>query len=188
MNKKIMKKMIIYIIVGVVVVLALAGGYFWYNMHMSSTAKVLEYRDFSCGGVTFKYPVFEGWPASEVKGDCFLPFGTQGDPNIPLEIDAGPVLAPGVFVETVEKNNQVVKEGDVGVQKNPSNILYTFLTQTPLAPNAELNYLKPGEPYGVFFYGPYFNVEISITKPLSLAGFPQDLFFKTVIESFKLIK
>lgn len=156
--------MIAYIII-LIIILISVGGYFWYNNHVASSIKVIEYQDFSCPeitGFTFKYPVFEGWKiakpySSNRKGECIIEL------NFPenLNFYQRPRIIVTETPEVVKPNLSF---------KNPNNVFYDK--------NGEESY--------------DFRIEkklITISSPeYPNDGFFRDQFFKTVIESFKLVE
>jgi len=148
----------------------------------SATPKITETKTFSCPGMegfTFEYPVFEGWEAFKTEQAVTREIMKEGndlflkDPShciIPLQkvtnVDSGPRI-------------EVVLSPDDGIRANAGEF----------NPN-QVNYedVDAGSPvnaYVVFYiYPAKIAVQISVLDVGT--DFPKDLFFQTVIKSFKL--
>jgi hypothetical protein len=165
-----MKKMITYIlIVAIVLILVLVAGWFGCR-YFSPSAKVLEYRDFSCPGMTgftFKYPVFEGWEVKSIDmvksvpgpvSVCIISFN-----NDKLTISVSKTSKLGL--NTLKDHSDIPTLKSI---KNSNGVLYNQLDN----------------PASVQFYTADFGVNIEQNPNY----FYRDIFFKTVIESFRLTK
>ncbi len=158
-----------------IVFILLAVGYYFMNRQKFSS-KVIEYRDFSCAGMsgfTFKYPVFKKW---EIKG---------------IKNTAQNECAIFLSDEVLKKNNintEIVPQITVA-------LTYYADKQNSSAPS----YLKDTNPNGVRYgksgIGYDFWVgDSSVVVKVGLVGVPtgqnfsKGQFFKKVIETFKLIK
>ena len=162
--------LIILIVTGIAVHLAF--------LHFTKSPKILEIRDFSCPGMTgftFKYPVFEGW---EVK-DVTKPSSDQDRCLVWLKWPNGsisPTVAPTIQVTKTASPKEIggLIPGFPGPAspKNPQGITYDVWTET-----------------GAYhFFTANFEVKIELSGVSNALGegFQEDLFFKTVIESFQV--
>ena len=160
-----MKKMIIYIIIGVVVVLVLISGYLSYKNTKLVDKNVVEYKDFSCPGMTgftFKYPVFLGYEVK--KAEMY----DENTCNVFLNNSQPGVGNSGFSIYKEPKSGNPT----LSQKKNSNNVLYNII-------KAE----APGSKDKLQFYSQDYNVVItSLPQGMPL----QDQFFQTVIESFKL--
>ncbi len=159
--------------------------------HMFFTKKddIVATKTFSCPGLsgfTFTYPVFKEWqdqPAARITGgteETCLQYFAFGNKDADPEQIAFPLK-----VTKKEKTNQNVIYPAPGIEKNQYGVLYVYLTQTPLSPQNDLESLRPGEPYGVFFYGNNFDIEITMKPSPTDDSFPKDVFFKQIADSFQ---
>ena len=171
-----MKKMIIYIIIGVII-LGVIGilGYMRYIAKNSPSiigggydqnlSKVVEYRDFSCPGMTgftFKYPVFEGWEGVDLsKTDQMIP---TLDESCQMK-----------FNQESYKDSFSI---DITKTPHPTSMGPAFYTDNPVSYSKSKNIR--------YFESKEFSVSIQVYNDPN--HFPSDVFFQTVIESFKLTK
>jgi hypothetical protein len=172
--------MIIYIIVGVVVAV-FAGGYFWYNKGVKTEPKILEYRDFSCPGMTgftFKYPVFEGWTAAIKKSDELLSSAGAGiSCSIIFSSGFETILPMKVVVNQVHDVAFKIKSD---LPKNLNGVTYSISDD-----NKQVNFYYSGQYYtdSVMIK----NENIDDISEDGISNFSNKIFFKTMIDSFKLI-
>lgn len=185
------KPMLTTIIILAALVLT-AGGYLGYKYYWQNrggtVAVVVETRDFSCPGMTgftFKYPVFKGWEVKKIDGStdkCHIWLSTEGLAMAGLDADVG--APPSIIVS----KRPVFLNPDPRDHFSPNIVVRTDFKN----PNG-VYYSKFAELSGVGFYMPisditYFEIEV---LPPSLSqnsfSFFREQFFKTVIESFKII-
>jgi len=143
--------------------------------------KITQTKTFSCPGMegfTFEYPVFEGWEPlgdwGERKGEyeCSLYLKNNGQAFItkPTELD------PRIVVTKV---NLPEDESHLGTPK-----FFGLMTPASESNPQGVTYDLLGT--GLKFYTDTFGVRIQL--PNTSETFPKDLFFQTVIKSFKLTK
>lgn len=133
---------------------------------ISSEQKNIETRDFSCpsmAGFTFKYPVFRGWEThilSESDTICHI-YLNQDFMSQNLDTFKN---APQIQVEKIPHK-------DIGYSslKNPNGI----------------NYFSLSGSRGYIFSPENFSVIVTLHNVRDVP--PDDVFFKTVIESFKIL-
>ena len=142
--------------------------------------KILETRDFSCPGMTgftFKYPVFEGWEIKEIRPNnihlnepdkCNIYLNWPG--YIKFEVP------PAIYVHKQTRDSNVDFEilAEAASNKNPNGIPHIYTEDA-----ARGNFTT--------FYIPGFKVHIELGSYSEQHGFSKEIFWKTVIESFKEI-
>jgi len=138
----------------------------------SSQPKIVETKTFSCPGMegfTFEYPVFEGWEttsADYVK--------RSGLPNYCGVLYLKPpqlVDQNSIEIYKTPRNSKIDFEIPAGAIKNSKEIPYTYLK------NQYATFYIPGN-----------IVQIESKLASGKDDFPRDVFFQTVINSFRVIK
>ena len=158
------KQTIIVVILFLIILLGL-----WYMWSLSKQPKVIETRTFSCPGMesfTFEYPVFKGWKYSEPDKDCAV---AVSNPNIQ---------------STLTMRIQVSKEASKSLDGtstmssvNPQGIAYLLYPDHEDMVNSSQ----------VWLYLPDEQMKAIISvASIEKSSFPRDLFFQTVINTFRL--
>ena len=174
MDKKILIALVVLIIIAVFMVTF---------PFFSKKYEIVETKEFSCPGMegfTFSYPVFKGW---EVENVYEGPISGLADERVCTILLHDP--APASKVQKREEPSPRIiidKNPALGLGKsinfvshiNPSNIMYNPLLR------------EEGE--GFVFYSETFGVKIFLLNIPENPGYSRDLFWKTVIESFKFIQ
>lgn len=188
-NKPMQKPMLITIIIIVALVLT-AGGYFGYR-YWQNRAVVIETRDFSCPGMTgfiFKYPVFKDWEVGKITGnskECNIWLNSQGFTKNGIDT----AIAPSIVVQKIEatfsdflNETQSKDRIEMGNWINPQDVIYLPLP----FPKGNLS----DQTDEVHFYLQKENKQAIIKAALTSSkyGFSNKQFFKTVVESFRLVK
>ncbi|MDP3731134.1 MAG: hypothetical protein Q8R34_01420 [bacterium] len=166
-------------------------------MFFTAKPKIIETRTFSCPGMTgftFEYPVFEGWDHAEVtpgKLGCNLNFEYTGKLQSfnPFRRDIQRTPEPRrIYIQKMPEyglknmkgDNQIPGFPGLLAQKNKQGILYqgdTINSYAGKSPNEVRD--------SVDFFTDDFAVRVTVNA--ADEDFPRDIFFQTVIESFRLI-
>lgn len=171
------------IVIAFIVLLLILLGllYMWPFTKKSSVPKIVETKSFSCPGMsgfTFEYPVFEGWkpgkpslklpPDSTTNGigvpdRCRIALGTLGNLGMTNSVE--------VSVYRSDTRGKDLLPGTV-IEKNPQSIPYL-----PMEDGYKFfTDYSAGNTVGIEIFG-VFN-----------KSFSKDIFFQTVIGSFRLVK
>ena len=159
------KSMTLILSIIVLFIIGAVAYYFWYSSAPSYT--ILETRTFSCPGMegfTFEYPVFEGWEYSETDPKtCGLSLSKGGYTYLKVQVlpDHDEEL-PTTLLGTNPHGLHYLAYADkiqfsLGNDANPSRILIKLMS-LPVKENRS-----------------------------DITGFSRDAFWKTVIESFRVV-
>jgi hypothetical protein len=140
--------------------------------------EIVETRNFSCEGMkgfTFTYPVFKGYevgdvsPVKDEKDSCIINFKALPPSAIRTEVKVKKIdFDPHNFKsETKENGNYIMR----GLPYNPKGIKYLYRNESP--DNIKFD-ISGGKGIMIEF--------------VSFGNFPDEQFFKTVIESFTITK
>ena len=158
----------------------------------SKQPKIVETKTFSCPGMegfTFEYPVFEGWEVKEIKqpaGETTFCYIILNSPK-PLQLDSSSrtpysqiALSQRPAFINPDPNDHVRTDAYWSEGKNSHNIDYGTIVEA-----------ENGKRFnnGLWFaIGDRSVVRLELYGILENDNFPRDLFFQTVINSFRLTK